>query len=161
MGGAIYRLRYNGRMKTKSLTFFLVLTFLISCSTTVSAKPKFGDYEGAIYVRNYDGDTITFNLPNLHPIIGKKIRVRLNGIDTPEIKGKCDKEKYDAEQAKEMVGDILKDAEKITLKNMQRGNYFRIASDVIVDGESLADILIEAGMAVRYGGGKKKSRWCE
>ena len=79
-------------MKTKPLTFLLSLTFLISGSTTVSAKPKFGDYEGAIYVRNYDGDTITFNLPNLHPIIGKKIRVRLNGIDTPEIKGKCDKE---------------------------------------------------------------------
>ena len=57
----------------KKLTFLLALTFLISDSTTVSAKPKFGDYEGAIYVRNYDGDTITFNLPNLHPIIGKKI----------------------------------------------------------------------------------------
>jgi len=85
--------------ETKPLTFLLALTFLISGSTTVSAKPKSGDYEGAIYVRNYDGDTITFNLPNLHPIIGKNIRVRLNGIDTPEIKGKCDKEKYDAEQA--------------------------------------------------------------
>ena len=147
-------------MKTKPLTFLLALTFLISFSTTVNAKQSFGDYEGAIYVRNYDGDTITFNLPNLHPIIGKKIRVRLNGIDTPEIKGKCDKEKYDAEQAREMVGDILKGAEKITLKNMQRGNYFRIASDVIVDGESLADMLIEAGMAVRYDGGKKAYKWC-
>ncbi|MBT5968612.1 MAG: thermonuclease family protein, partial [Nitrospina sp.] len=121
-------------MKTKQITFLIVLTFLISGSTIVNAKQSYGDYEGAIYVRNYDGDTITFNLPNLHPIIGKKIRVRLNGIDTPEIKGKCNKEKYDAEQAREMVEDILKDAEKITLKNMQRGNYFRIASDVIVDG---------------------------
>ena len=152
---------YNYPMKTKQITFLIVLTFLISGSTIVNAKQSYGDYEGAIYVRNYDGDTITFNLPNLHPIIGKKIRVRLNGIDTPEIKGKCDKEKYDAEQAREMVEDILKDAEKITLKNMQRGNYFRIASDVIVDGESLADMLIEAGMAVRYDGGKKNSRWCE
>ena len=60
-----------------------------------------------------------------------------------------------------MVGDILKDAEKITLKNMQRGNYFRIASDVIVDGESLGDMLIEAGMAVSYDGGKKTHKWCE
>ena len=56
-------------MKPKSLTFLLVLTFLFlfAGSTTVNAKQKFGDYEGAIYVRNYDGDTITFNLPNLHP----------------------------------------------------------------------------------------------
>ena len=43
---------------------------------------------------------------------------------------------------------------------MQRGNYFRIASDVIVDGENLGDILIEAGMAVRYDGGKKAHKWC-
>ena len=147
-------------MKTTPLTFLLALTFLFIGSTIVNAKQNFGDYEGAIYVRNYDGDTITFNLPNLHPIIGKKIRVRLNGIDTPEIKGKCDKEKYDAEQAREMVGDILKNAEKITLKNMQRGNYFRIASDVIVDGESLTDMLISAGMAIRYDGRKKTHKWC-
>jgi micrococcal nuclease len=58
-----------------------------------------------------------------------------------------------------MVGNILKDAEKITLKNMQRGNYFRIASDVIVDGKILADILIDTGMAVRYDGGKKNNKW--
>ena len=101
--------------------FLLSLTFLISSSITVNAKQMFGDYEGAIYVRNYDGDTITFNLPKLHPIIGKKIAVRVNGIDTPEIRGKCDKEKYDAEQAKNMVEDFLKDAERIALKNMERG----------------------------------------
>jgi len=33
-------------------------------------------------------------------------------------------------------------------------------ADVIVDGESLADVLIEAGMAVRYDGGKKTHKWC-
>ena len=59
-----------------------------------------------------------------------------------------------------MVGDILNDAEKITLKNMKRGNYFRIASDVIVDGESLTDMLISAGMAIRYDGRKKTHKWC-
>ena len=99
-------------------------------------------------------------LSGLHPIIGEKINIRVNGIDTPEIRGKCEKEKYDAKQAKEMVTDILKDAERINLKNMQRGKYFRIAADVFVDGESLADMLIEAGMAVRYDGGKKPHKWC-
>ena len=142
-------------MKTKHFTFLVALTFLISGSTIVSAKQKFGDYEGAIYVRNYDGDTITFNLPNLHPIIGNKIRVRLNGLDTPEIRGKCDKEKYNAEQARDMVTDILKDAERIDLKNMGRGKYFRIVADVYVDGENLAEALIDSGMAVKYDGGKK------
>ena len=138
---------------------FLILAFLLLPS--YSLAKSFGDFEGAVYVRNYDGDTITFNLPGFHPIIGKKIGVRVNGIDTPEIRGKCDKEKYDAKQAKNMVTDILKDAEKIVLKNMERGKYFRIAADVFVDGENLGDVLMEAGMAVRYNGGKKTNRWCE
>ena len=141
--------------------FLLSLTFLISSSITVNAKQIFGDYEGAIYVRNYDGDTITFNLPNLHPIIGKKIAIRVNGIDTPEIRGKCDKEKYDAEQAKGIVEKLLKDAERIDLKNLQRGKYFRIVADVYADGENLAEALVDSGMAVRYDGGKRNGRWCE
>jgi micrococcal nuclease len=127
--------------------FTLLLALALLCSPA-HAK-SFGNYEGAVYIRNYDGDTITFNLAGLHPIIGEKISVRVNGIDTPEIKGSCEKETYDAKQAKEMVADILKDAEVVILKNMERGKYFRIAADVIVDGESLGDMLIEAGMAVR------------
>jgi len=64
-------------------------------------------------------------------------------------------------QSKELVADILKDAEQIDLKNIARGKYFRIVADVVVDGESLADELIEAGMAVPYDGGKKTYNWCE
>ena len=138
---------------------FLILPFLLL--TSYSLAESFGNFQGAVYIRNYDGDTITFNLPGLHPIIGEKISIRVNGIDTPEIRGKCEKEKYDAKQVKEMVADILKDAEQITLKNMERGKFFRIAAEVIVDGENLADMLIEAGMAVRYDGGKKTHKWCE
>ncbi|HIL27045.1 MAG TPA: thermonuclease family protein [Nitrospinaceae bacterium] len=148
-------------MKTKPLIFLLVLTFLISGSTTASSKQMFGDYEGAIYVKNYDGDTITFNLPNLHSIIGNKIAIRVNGIDAPEVRGKCDKEKYAAGQAKDMVEEFLNDVERIDLKNMERGKYFRIVADVYADGENLAEALLDAGMAVRYDGGKKNSRWCE
>ena len=88
-------------------------------------------------------------------IISEKISIRVNGIDTPEIRGKCEKEKYDAQQAKEMVADILKDAKVVTLKNMQRGKYFRIAADVMIDGEDLGELLVEAGMAIRYDGARK------
>ena len=137
----------------------VILSFL-SLPSHVLAK-SFGDYKGAVYLRNYDGDTITFNLPGLHPIIGEEISIRVNGIDTPEIKGKCEKEKYNAQQAQQMIADFLKDAEQIVLKSMERGKYFRIAADVIIDGENLADVLVEAGMAVRYDGGKKTHKWCE
>ena len=31
----------------------------------------------------------------------------------------------------------------------------------LVDGDSLADMLIEVGMALRYDSGKKTYKWCE
>ena len=145
----------------KLLPFALVFPFLFIVSPPAYSKQSFGDYEGAVYVRNYDGDTITFNLPTLHPIIGKNISLRVNGIDTPEIRGKCEKEIYDAEQARDMVSDILKDAGKIALKNLKRGKYFRIVADVYVDEENLAVMLVEAGVAIPYSGGKKSKNWCE
>jgi micrococcal nuclease len=141
------------------ILFFLSTFFLLN--TSYSIAKSFGDYKGAVYIRNYDGDTITFNLPGLHPIIGKKINIRVNGIDTPEMRGKCEKEKFNAQQAQQMVADTLKNVKQITLKNMRRGKYFRIAADVIIDGENLADLLIKKGMAVRYNGGRKTHKWCE
>jgi micrococcal nuclease len=139
---------------------FIWLLIYLFLPFSAHAK-SFGDHNNAVYIRNYDGDTITFNLPGLHPIIGEKISIRVNGIDTPEMRGKCKKETYDAKQAQQMVADILKDAEQIVLKNMERGKYFRIAADVIVDGESLGDTLVEAGMAVKYDGTNKIHKWCE
>ena len=139
----------------------VLLLSLLLCNALHSYAESYGDYQGAIYLQNYDGDTIRFDLPKYPPIAGDDIRVRVNGIDTPEIKGKCEKEKYDAKQAQQMVADILKDAEQIDLKSMERGKYFRIAADVIVDGENLADMLVEAGVAVRYDGGRKNHKWCE
>ncbi len=139
---------------------YLIFFTILLLSYPVYAK-SFGNYEGAIYLQNYDGDTIRFNLPDYPPIVGNDIRVRLNGIDTPEIKGKCKKEKYEAQQARDMVADILKGAEKITLVNMKRGKYFRIAADIIVDSKNLGDMLIEAGMAIKYHGGKKSNKWCD
>ena len=61
---------YNGRMKTKPLTLLLALTFLISGSTTVNTKQKFGNYEWASYARNYDVDT-TLTSPIFIPLLGK------------------------------------------------------------------------------------------
>ena len=42
-----------------------------------------------------------------------------------------------------MVTDILKDSEQITLMNMEKGKYFEVAADVIVDGKNLAGMLLD------------------
>ena len=69
--------------------FVIIVVFLVSlifCNALQSYAESYDDYQGAIYLKKYDGDTIRFNLPLYPPIAGKDIRVRVNGIDTPEIK---------------------------------------------------------------------------
>lgn len=114
------------------------------------------------YVKNYDADTITFNIPSTHPLLGKKMNVRVYGIDTPELrtKNKCEKEV--GYKAKELVTKLLKKAKRIDLENIKRGKYFRVVADVKVDGVSLNEILLESGLAYPYyGKTKKKIDWCK
>ena len=89
---------------------FLILGLILFPS--FSFATTLGDVQGAVYVHNYDGDSITFDLPYPHFI---RLSIRVNGIDTPEIKGKCKKEIYSAQKAQQMVADILGDAEQIIL----------------------------------------------
>lgn len=114
------------------------------------------------YVRNYDADTITFNVPGVHPIIGEKINVRVSGVDTPEVKTKFACEKQKARDAKRLVENLLKHAKRIDLTGVSRDKYFRINADVVIDGKSLSSYLLKNGLAYSYDGGtKKKVDWCK
>ena len=113
------------------------------------------------YIKNYDGDTITFNIPGLHSLIGKKIKIRLSGVDTPEIntKDKCEKEK--GQIAKRLVENLFKNSKRIDLENVKRGKYFRMVADVIIDGKSLTAYLLKNNLGYAYSGKKKrKIDWC-
>lgn len=114
------------------------------------------------YLNNYDGDTITFDIPDLHPIVGEQISVRVYGIDAPEVRTKNECEKALAMQAKQEVKDLMLKAERIDLLNAQRGKYFRILAEVYVNGRSLSDHLINEGLAVPYEGGTRPDvDWCK
>ena len=113
------------------------------------------------YINNYDGDTVKFDIKGVHPLIGKKINVRIKGIDTPEIKTKDKCEKDKGRNARRLVKNLLKNAKKIELKNIERDKYFRILSDVYYDGKLLSDILLKNKLAYRYNGGRKSIQdWC-
>ncbi|HJO93596.1 MAG TPA: thermonuclease family protein [Victivallales bacterium] len=87
------------------------------------------------------------------------MKIRLNDIDTPELRTKSAKKKQLARTAKRLVGSLLKNAKVIELRNMQTGKYFRIVADVYFDGKNLGDILIKNKLAVRYGRGTKTKDW--
>ena len=114
------------------------------------------------YIKNYDGDTVTFNIPRVHPLIGKKINIRVFGVDTPEIKSKSKCEKQKAEEAKKFVHHLLKKAKRIDLEKVKRGKYFRIVADIRFDGKSLTEYLLKSRLAYPYIGGTKLKRdWCK
>ena len=147
-----------------SIVFLLILGSQAAGSTNgsdTSCEHDRKTFRCVKYIRNYDADTITFEIKGVHPLFGENISVRVLGIDTPEIKTKDNCEKETARVARNMIESILKKAKRIDLANVDRDKYFRILADVIVDGRSIKDILLKNQLAVAYDGGTKaKVDWC-
>lgn len=136
---------------------------LLFCGTAVAGginDKKYGSVVIDEVTSIYDGDTFRANIKGWPPVVGYRIPIRVNGIDTPEMRGKCETEKVLARKAKQVTVQTLRSAKTIELKNIQRGKYFRLVADVYADGQSLADELIRKKLAVPYGGGTKQG-WCD
>lgn len=114
------------------------------------------------FVSNYDGDTVRFNIPDVHPLIGTNISVRVVGVDTPEKNGKLPCEKEKARIAHKFTENMLRKAKRIELRDVGKDKYFRILARVNVDGLDLGELLIKNKLALPYGGGTKpRTNWCE
>lgn len=114
------------------------------------------------FIKNYDSDTVTVDIPDVHPFLGHKAGVRVKGIDTPEMRTKNKCEKDVARIAQRLTENLLKNAKRIDLANIEKEKYGRILADVIYDGQNLKDILLKNGVAIPYDGGTKaKTDWCK
>ena len=108
----------------------------------------------------YDGDTCYVIAPSL-PVPLQKMSVRILGIDTPEIRGKCEEEKKLALEARAFANKMFRDAETIEFANLDWDKYGgRVLADVYIDGKSYRDEIINTGLARPYDGGTKQE-WCE
>lgn len=136
----------------------IILCILLSIFSY--GKQNFGNIIIDEVVSIYDGDTFRVNINSYPPIIGEQMSIRVNGIDTPEMRGKCQKEKELARKAKQLTVSKLRSAKVIELRNMQKGKYFRIVADVYVDGKSLSKLLIKNNLAIVYTGATKLKNWC-
>jgi len=113
---------------------------------------------GGRVIKVYDADTITIasKLPyDDSPMY--RLSVRLNGIDTPEIKGKgvSDEEKEAAKVARDFVSNLVFN-KFVRLENIQSEKYGRILADVFVGDIHINEFLIKERYAVKYDGGTKK-----
>ena len=121
----------------------------------------------AVIDRVVDGDTIDVTI-DLGFSVWKKIRVRMEGINTPESRTRDLEEKKRGLAAKDRLKSILEfNNNKCILKVSGVGKYGRALATVLVeslsplygeDGVTLIDVnkqLIEEGHAVEYWGGKR------
>ena len=113
--------------------------------------------KGGRVIKVYDADTITIasKLPfDNSPMY--RLSVRLNGIDTPEIKGKgvSDEEKEAAKNARDFVSNLILN-KFVRLENIENEKYGRILADVYVGDIHINKLLLEEKYAVKYDGGTK------
>ena len=112
-------------------------------------------------VKVYDGDTFTLAgyLPyNESPLY--RFSVRLNGIDTPEMKGKTEEEKRDANLAKTELSNMIMN-KTVVLMNVKSEKYGRLLADVYVEGIHVNQHMLDTKLAVSYNGGTKMNLYVD
>jgi micrococcal nuclease len=134
--------------------FMLAFVPGIHAEETISGPIK------AKVLKVYDGDTIRVKV-KLWLDQEKETKVRILGIDTPEMDGKCSLEKKKAQQAKNEITKLI-NKQKVTLTNIRYGKYSgRVLADVeTADGVDIKEQMLKLGLAAPYYG-STRTDWCK
>ena len=110
-------------------------------------------------IRTIDGDTFEARV-HLSPGTDPTTRVRLRGIDAPELKAACAQELQMAEAAATALRGLLGEG-GVTIYNIGPDKYNgRVVADAATrKTENVSAALLAAGHARRYGGGHRAG-WC-
>jgi endonuclease YncB( thermonuclease family) len=109
-------------------------------------------------IKVYDGDSITIaaRVPNLKGGKIYKFNIRLNRIDTPEIKTKNNIEKYYGLKIRDYLSEkIMNKMIRIEIKNTDK--YGRYLAEIFYKKENINTWLLKNHYAVDYDGGKKNT----
>jgi len=134
------------------------LTVMLVIATTLWANT----YRWPI-VRVVDADTVEVAARWLPIELGKTMRIRIDGVDAPESGGRasCAAEAQLALEAKQFVQAAIASSkrQRVTVRAWDKYGG-RILGDIILDGISLSQLLLDHKYAKPYAGGKK-STWCD
>lgn len=101
----------------------------------------------------YDGDTFDVEV-DLGFKVTVKDRVRLRGVDAPEIRTKDKKEKRKAVESRDYVRGLI-EGKVVDLSVYGYDKYGRVLGDVDISGESLSGLMMKNGYARSYDGGQR------
>ena len=109
--------------------------------------------------RVIDGDSMDVDIELGFGVVLKNQRIRIAGIDTPELRTRDEREKQYGLMAKTFVIDWCAEKvfELIVNMNNERDKFGRILGDFCdVDGTRLSKALVDAHLAVLYEGQSKE-----
>lgn len=112
--------------------------------------------------RVIDGDTVEISVPWIPPPLPPKLSIRVLGVDTPEKapRAQCEAEAKKAAEASAFTKSAVAVAQVVEIEIKTWDKYGgRVLGHVLLDGHSLSDMLIEAGLARPYKG-EAKTSWC-
>lgn len=122
------------------------LFLLLLLSGQVLAEPRQYGQARAVVVRVCDGDTVVVDIPDFPDVVGKEIRVRLAGVNAPELRDPNPLRRRSGQQAKAAMVRLLPPGSVVTLTNIRRDKYFRLDADISFQGR---DVAASLGLARR------------
>ncbi len=145
----IHTLNHPGR-------WLLCLMSILIWNTPALAASKLEGPVSARVLHIYDGDTIRV-AAEIWPNQEIDVRIRIRGIDGPEIRTRCKAEKRAAHAARNYLARLVR-RERLYLTNISGGKYYnRVLADVhLANGTSLAEQLLQRRMVRPYTRNKGK-----
>lgn len=140
---------------------FLALLTLIPAIVFAQKQMPSAVYDFPI-TRVLDGDTVAFQATFLPPPLKQELSIRVFGVDTPEkgFRAKCPQEAQRGEMATAFTKQQIAQAQRRQVVLMDWDKFGgRVLGDIILDGRSLRQMLIQNGFAREYYGEAKQS-WC-
>jgi endonuclease YncB( thermonuclease family) len=133
---------------------------------TIPAAPSVATEAGlragypAEVLRVFDGDTFEARV-RIWPGTDVTTKVRIRGIDAPEMKARCEEERLKAVAARDTLSLLLQQG-GVAISNVGQDKYGgRVDADVSTrQVASVSETMLTRGLARSYGGGKRES-WCD
>ena len=144
-------------------TILTTIALIISVTSALAQKQPQGVTYDAQVLRVNDGDTVVIAAPFLPAPLKPELAVRVYGVDTPEkgFRAKCASEDQRGQAASAFTKSAVAQSRtrQVVLYDWDKFGG-RVLGDILLDGQSLRNLLIQNGFARAYYGDAKQS-WCQ
>jgi len=133
---------------------------LTAVTTLVGGATLYPPEYPAVVTEVVDGDTIGVEV-YVWPEVVVRTRVRVSGVDTPELRAKSQCERLMARRAKDLTtGFVDKDSKMVTLHIRGKDKYGRVLATVSNSLGVLSEFLTTTIYGRSYDGGSRDESWC-